>query len=64
MSGVAPTSTSHEMAKDVPLNMHTDDVPGAFPITPATELTGFSVNPIPATAGAENPVPRRRRKGP
>lgn len=30
--------------------------PGAFPETPANEPTGFSVNPIPATAGTGNPI--------
>ncbi|KAF2967661.1 hypothetical protein GQX73_g5950 [Xylaria multiplex] len=35
------------------------DVPGAFPETPATELNdegAFSVNPLPAAAGAVNPI--------
>lgn len=33
------------------------DIPGGFPITPANELDKFfGVNPLPATAGAVNPV--------
>lgn len=35
------------------------DMPGVFPETPAAELNGeqtFSVNPLPATAGAVNPI--------
>jgi hypothetical protein len=57
MSSVAPTSTTHELAKDVPLEKSdSPDVPGAFPETPAAEPAAFSVNPIPATAGAGNPI--------
>lgn len=64
MSSVAPGSTTHELAKDVPLEKTNGsaeangsaEVPGAFPETPATEPTAFSVNPIPATEGAGNPV--------
>ncbi len=57
MSSVAPTSTTHELAKDVPLEKSgSSDLPGAFPETPATEPAAFSVNPIPATAGAGNPI--------
>ncbi|KAL3424356.1 hypothetical protein PVAG01_03637 [Phlyctema vagabunda] len=53
MSGVTPTSTTAQLAKDVspekaPLE-HTgsSDLPGAFPETPAAERGDFSVNPIP-----------------
>lgn len=57
MSSVAPTSTTHELAKDVPLEKAASgEVPGAFPETPATEPAAFSVNPIPATAGTGNPI--------
>lgn len=64
MSGVAPGSTTHELAKDVPLEKANGTaeangsaaVPGAFPETPATEPAAFSVNPIPATEGAGNPI--------
>lgn len=66
MSGVAPTSTTAELAKDVPLEKPTEksaeapltqaDVPGAYPETPAAEVGELSVNPIPGTAGAGNPV--------
>lgn len=32
------------------------DVPGTFPDTPAVEENAFSVNPLPATEGAGNPI--------
>jgi hypothetical protein len=32
------------------------DVPGTFPETPAVEKDAFSVNPLPATDGAVNPI--------
>lgn len=66
MSGVAPTSTTANLAKDVPLESekaapleHTgsSDLPGAFPETPAAVEKGdFSVNPLPAADGAVNPI--------
>jgi len=57
MSSVSPTSTTHELAKDVPLEKpSSSDLPGAFPETPATEPAAFSVDPIPATTGVGNPV--------
>ncbi|RDL37948.1 uncharacterized protein BP5553_05381 [Venustampulla echinocandica] len=66
MSGVTPTSTTAALAKDVPLqnaaatdkaDLTESDLPGAFPPTPAaTEKGDFSVNPLPATAGAGNPI--------
>ena len=61
MSGVAPTSTTAALAKDVPLEKETSagssDLPGTFPETPAaTEKGDFSVNPLPAFDGAVNPV--------
>ncbi|KAM0129623.1 hypothetical protein ACHAQE_009507 [Botrytis cinerea] len=65
MSGVAPTSTTSELAKDVPLEKEksplsqnaSSDLPGAFPETPAAVETGdFSVNPLPAVDGAVNPI--------
>jgi hypothetical protein len=63
MSGAAPTSTTSELAKDVPLEKApleqngSSDLPGAFPETPAaTEKADFSVNPLPAADGAVNPI--------
>ena len=58
MSGVAPTSTTAELAKDVPLEKSgSSDLPGAFPETPAAVEKGdFSVAPLPAFDGAVNPV--------
>lgn len=56
------------MAGEVPLHRNDreerDEVPGAFPETPANELNQFNVDPIPATssnpipggAGASNPI--------
>lgn len=54
-------ATTAALAGQVPLEKPVDDLPGAFPETPAaTEAKGeeqaFSVNPIPATEGAGNPV--------
>lgn len=63
MSGVAPTSTTAALAKDVPLektqheSSGSSDLPGAFPETPAAiEKGDFSVNPLPAADGAVNPI--------
>ena len=58
MSGVAPTSTTAELAKDVPLEKSgSSDLPGTFPETPAAiEKGDFSVTPLPAFDGAVNPV--------
>lgn len=66
MAGVAPTSTTAELAKDVPLEnaaptekaaLTDSDLPGAFPETPDVGEKGdFSVNPLPAAAGAVNPI--------
>ncbi|KAE8454070.1 hypothetical protein EG329_007848 [Mollisiaceae sp. DMI_Dod_QoI] len=63
MAGVAPTSTTAELAKDVPLekapleSTASSDLPGAFPETPAAiEKGDFSVNPLPAADGAVNPI--------
>ncbi|KUJ15694.1 uncharacterized protein LY89DRAFT_685647 [Mollisia scopiformis] len=63
MAGVAPTSTTADLAKDVPLekapleNTASSDLPGSFPETPAaTEKGDFSVNPLPAADGAVNPI--------
>ncbi|KAL2073704.1 hypothetical protein VTL71DRAFT_11030 [Oculimacula yallundae] len=65
MSGVAPTSTTAALAKDVPLENEkapleqtgSSDLPGAFPETPAAVEQGdFSVNPLPAADGAVNPI--------
>ncbi|KAK6583879.1 hypothetical protein PZA11_003609 [Diplocarpon coronariae] len=65
MSGVAPTSTTAALAKDVPLENEkaplepsgSADLPGTFPETPAAvEKSDFSVNPLPAADGAVNPI--------
>lgn len=57
MSGVTPNSTTAALAKDVPKeNGSSSALPGAFPETPATEPDSFSVNPIPASEGAGNPI--------
>jgi hypothetical protein len=60
MSGVAPTSTTAALAKDVPLEKEStgsSDLPGSFPETPAAiEKGDFSVNPLPAADGAVNPI--------
>lgn len=59
MSGVTPSSTSAELAKDTSLEESgSSHLPGAFPETPAFEKQEetFSVNPIPATEGTGNPV--------
>lgn len=58
MSSAAPTSTTAELVKDVPLENSggSSDLPGSFPETPATEPAAFSVNPIPASDGPGNPV--------
>ena len=61
MSGVTPTSTTADLAKGVPLEKHTrsgsSDLPGTFPETPAAvEQDEVSVNPLPAAAGAVNPI--------
>ncbi|KAF2223939.1 hypothetical protein BDZ85DRAFT_94998 [Elsinoe ampelina] len=60
LSSVAPTSTTAALAGSVPLEKNskgvTSDLPGQFPETPANENQTFSVNPIPATSGASNPV--------
>ncbi len=60
MSGVAPTSTTAELAKDVPLEKapieksESSDLPGSFPETPGP--AEFSVNPLPAFEGGLNPI--------
>lgn len=58
MSGVAPTSTTAELAKNVPLEKTgSSDLPGTFPETPAAVEKGdFSVAPLPAFDGAVNPI--------
>jgi len=61
IQGTGPGATTAALAGQVPLEKPVEDLPGAFPETPAaTEVTGeeqaFSVNPIPASAGAGNPV--------
>ncbi|KAI0974186.1 hypothetical protein F4678DRAFT_424938 [Xylaria arbuscula] len=72
MNSVAPESTTAALAADAPLEKKEtaakgdEDVkaeksglPGTFPETPATELNNegaFGVNPLPAAAGAVNPI--------
>lgn len=61
MSSAAPTSTTANLAKDVPLEKEktsgSSDLPGSFPETPAaTERGDFNVTPLPAFAGAVNPI--------
>lgn len=62
MSSAAPESTTAALAGAVPLEKNksqaSSDLPGAFPETPAAELgqQEFGVNPLPATAGAVNPI--------
>ncbi|KAF4550349.1 Glycogen recognition site of AMP-activated protein kinase-like protein [Elsinoe fawcettii] len=60
LSSVAPSSTTAALAGQVPLEKNskgvTRDLPGQFPETPANENQNFSVNPLPATSGAGNPV--------
>ncbi|KAI9698888.1 MAG: hypothetical protein M1820_007309 [Bogoriella megaspora] len=68
ISSAAPTSSTAQMAGAVP--KESEAVPGAFPETPATEVKEeaalqdsakdseqtFGVAPIPASAGAGNPI--------
>ena len=63
MSGVGPQSTTTGLAGKVPKESARDSsspgsshLPGSFPETPATEPSEFSVNPIPASSGAGNPI--------
>lgn len=62
ISTVTPQSTTAKMASEQPIDKPEgtatpSDVPGGFPITPSTELDkSISVNPLPAAAGAVNPI--------
>lgn len=60
ISSAGPDSTTAGLAGQVPKESNDSALPGAFPETPfetpATEPQSFSVNPIPATAGASNPI--------
>ncbi|KAF2458627.1 hypothetical protein BDY21DRAFT_378416 [Lineolata rhizophorae] len=76
MSSAAPESSTAAMAAEVPKEADKKeeqqkvDAPGAFPETPATEITepakpegaktpedqSYSVNPLPATDGLGNPI--------
>ncbi|EYE98236.1 carbohydrate-binding module family 48 protein [Aspergillus ruber CBS 135680] len=57
LSSAAPESTTANLAKQIPFeNNNNEGVPGSFPDTPATEAETFSVNPIPASSGASNPI--------
>lgn len=55
ISSAAPGSTTAALGQDVPLEQRAN-VPGSFPVTPASEADKFSVNPIPASSGAGNPI--------
>lgn len=55
MAGVVPEATTAQLAGEVPKE-NGASVPGGFPETPATEVNELSVNPLPATNGAANPV--------
>lgn len=55
LSSAAPESTTADLAKQVPLEKK-GNLPGSFPETPSKEPEQFSVNPIPASKGASNPV--------
>ncbi|OTB07069.1 carbohydrate-binding module family 48 protein [Hypoxylon sp. CI-4A] len=60
MNSITPESTTAALAAEVPLEKKkNEELPGTFPETPAAELDkagDFSVNPLPATAGAVNPI--------
>ncbi|KAI1476296.1 carbohydrate-binding module family 48 protein [Daldinia eschscholtzii] len=59
MSTVTPDSTTAALAADAPLEKKNEELPGTFPETPANELDkggDFGVNPLPAAAGAVNPI--------
>lgn len=62
ISTVTPQSTTAQMASEQPIEKTEgiatpSDVPGGFPGTPDTELDkSVSVNPLPAAAGAVNPI--------
>ena len=61
MSSAAPESTTAALAGAVPLEKSkadNSDLPGAFPETPAADLETkeIGINPLPATAGALNPI--------
>ncbi|KAK0386718.1 hypothetical protein NLU13_6553 [Sarocladium strictum] len=59
---VTPESTTAKMAGEQPLEKNPEvetpsDVPGGFPITPATELDKpIGIAPLPAADGAVNPI--------
>lgn len=56
MSGVTPDSTTAALAANVPKEPN-GDLPGSFPETPGQESEQtFSVDPIPASEGYDNPV--------
>ncbi|KAL9098927.1 MAG: hypothetical protein Q9163_005503 [Psora crenata] len=64
ISGVTPGSTTTQLASRVPkeptsrtrTESTTSDVPGTYPETPFHDAPEFTVNPIPATPGAGNPI--------
>ena len=63
ISGITPGSTTAQLASNVPKepghgrnDSAASDAPGSFPEAPFHDAQEFSVNPIPATSGAGNPV--------
>ena len=60
MTGITPGATTSALAGQVPKESAKDDLPGAFPETPAAddskEASSFGVAPLPATAGIGNPI--------
>lgn len=62
ISTVTPQSTTAKMASEQPVEKSEgiatpSDVPGGFPATPNTELDKtVTINPLPAAAGAINPI--------
>lgn len=55
-SGTFPEPPSQGFSDDFPPLERKNSLPGAFPETPFKEPESFSVNPIPASSGASNPV--------
>ncbi|KAK5019929.1 Cruciform DNA binding protein [Cryomyces antarcticus] len=58
MSSAAPQSSTAALVGAQPSEKSASrsSMPGGFPVTPGTEPSSFSVNPIPASSGAGNPI--------
>lgn len=57
ISTVAPESTTAALAASAPIEKKEEShIPGTFPVTPAALDKEISVNPLPATDGAVNPI--------